>query len=223
MEKNSKRIAIIGYGVLAGVVAADLVRNLRPVIITGRDITKARALCEKLGKLAQPMEIDAAIKDADIIILAVWFAAIKSLLYQYKEALQGKIIVDPSNPIAPDGKGAFVKTISQNESAGQVNAALLPKNAKLVKALGSLSSSSLAGASNQKPDRAVLFYAADDSGIKTDVEELINDMGFAPLYIGGIDQSIRIEVFGDLHEMGALGKTVSLAEAKKLSNILSVN
>ena len=32
--------------------------------------------------------------------------------------------------------------------------------------------------------------------------------------IGKIDQSIRIEVFGDLHEFGALGKTVSLAEAK---------
>ena len=27
-------------------------------------------------------------------------------------------------------------------------------------------------------------------------------------------QSIRIEVFGDLHEFGALGKTVTIAEAK---------
>jgi hypothetical protein len=33
------------------------------------------------------------------------------------------------------------------------------------------------------------------------------------LYIGHLDQSIRIEVFGDLHEFGGLGKTVSLAEA----------
>jgi predicted dinucleotide-binding enzyme len=223
MEKTIKKIAIIGYGEIAGVVAADLVRNHRPVIIAGRDITKAKALSEKLGKLAQPMEIGAAIKDADIIVLAIWFDAIKSVLYQYEEVLQGKIIIDPSNPIAPDGKGGFKKIINQNESAGQLNAALLPKNAKLVKALGTLSASSLAGASNQKPDRAVLFYATDDSGIKTVAEELISDMGFAPLYIGGIDQSIRIEVFGDLHEFGALGKTVSLDEAKKISNILSVN
>ena len=223
MEKTTKKVAIIGYGVIAGVVAADLIRNHRPVIIAGRDITKAKALSEKLGKLAEPMEIGAAIKEADIIVLAIWFDAIKSLLYQYEEVLQGKIIVDPSNPIAPDGKGGFVKTISQNESAGQLNAALLPKNAKLVKALGSLSATSLAGASNQKPDRAVLFYAADDSGIKSDVEELISDMGFSPFYIGGIDQSIRIEVFGDLHEFGALGKTVSLNEAKKLSNAVPAN
>ena len=31
----------------------------------------------------------------------------------------------------------------------------------------------------------------------------------------GLDQSIRIEVFGDLHEFGVLGKTVSLKEAKQ--------
>jgi hypothetical protein len=31
--------------------------------------------------------------------------------------------------------------------------------------------------------------------------------------IGGLDQSIRIEVFGDLHEYGALGKTVTVQQA----------
>jgi 8-hydroxy-5-deazaflavin:NADPH oxidoreductase len=216
MEKTNKsKVAVIGYGNIAQVVVANLVRNDRPVMIAGRDFTKAKALADKTGNLARPMEIGAAIKEAGIIIPAIWFNAIQPFFYQYEDALQGKIIVDPSNPIAPDGKGGFAKTIGQDESAGQLNAALLPKNAKLVKALGTLSASSLASASNRKPDRAVLFYASDDSGIKEEVEELINDMGFAPLNIGGIDQSIRIEVFGDLHEYGALGKTVSLEEAKE--------
>lgn len=62
----------------------------------------------------------------------------------------------------------------------------------------------------------MLFYATDDKGIDTAIEELIHDSGFAPLRVGGIDQSMRIEVFGDLHEFGALGKTVTLAEAKAL-------
>jgi len=35
-----------------------------------------------------------------------------------------------------------------------------------------------------------------------------------PFNVGGIEQSIKIEVFGDLHEFGALGKPVTLAEAK---------
>lgn len=29
----------------------------------------------------------------------------------------------------------------------------------------------------------------------------------------GLDQSVRIEVFGDLHEFGALGKPVTASEA----------
>jgi 8-hydroxy-5-deazaflavin:NADPH oxidoreductase len=32
--------------------------------------------------------------------------------------------------------------------------------------------------------------------------------------IGGIDQSIRIEVGGDLHQFGKLGKPVSVEEAR---------
>ncbi|TAL42223.1 MAG: NADP oxidoreductase coenzyme F420-dependent, partial [Chitinophagaceae bacterium] len=35
--------------------------------------------------------------------------------------------------------------------------------------------------------------------------------------IGGIDQSVCIEVFGDLHEFGALGKTVTRSEVKQLA------
>ena len=34
----------------------------------------------------------------------------------------------------------------------------------------------------------------------------------------GLNQSIRIEVFGDLHEAGAVGKTVTLEEARQLAN-----
>ena len=47
------------------------------------------------------------------------------------------------------------------------------------------------------------------------IEELIQDSGFEPVRVGGIDQSIRIEVFGELHEFGALGKTVTRAELKQ--------
>ncbi|HEY4965519.1 MAG TPA: NAD(P)-binding domain-containing protein [Puia sp.] len=223
MEKtNTSKIAIIGYGHIAEVAAADLVRNNRPVVIAGRDFSKTKTLAEKLGSLAKPMEIGAAIREADVIILAIWFDAIQPFFYQYEAILQGKIIVDPSNPIAPDGKGSFVKTIGPNESAGQRNAASLPKNAKLVKALGTLSAGALASASNRKPDQAVLFYATDEKSIDAVVEELIRDMGFAPLRIGGLDQSIRLEVFGDLHEFGALGKTVSLQQAREITNIISV-
>lgn len=215
MNTKSK-VAVIGLGNLGTAVATNLVKGNRAVIVADRTIEKAKALSQKLGNLAQPMDIASAIREADIIVFAVWFNAIKELLVQYKTELEGKIIVDPSNPIAPDEKGGFKKIIGDKESAGEIIAELLPKNAKLAKALGTLGVASLAGAAFQQPAN-VLFYATDDNSINEDIEQLILDNGFEPVPVGGIDQSIRIEVFGDLHEFGALGKTVTKDEVKQLA------
>ena len=214
-KENKSKVAIVGLGNIGQVLASNLIEGKRPVILADRNIAKAKSLSEKLGPLARPMEISAAIKEADIVIMAIWFNAIKEVVYQYEAILEGKIIVDPSNPIAPDGNGGFVKAIGEKESAGQLIAALLPKGVKLAKALGTLGAASLANAARQKPEPAVLFYATDDTGINQEIEDLIRDGGFEPLRVGGIDQSIRIEVFGDLHEFGALGKTVTLAEMQQ--------
>ena len=61
----------------------------------------------------------------------------------------------------------------------------------------------------------VLFYASDDKSLDNAVETLIKDNGFEPVNIGGIDQSIKMEVFGELHEFGALGKAVTKSELKQ--------
>ena len=216
MTQKSK-VAVIGLGNIGTVVATNLVKGNRSVIIADRTIEKANALSQKLGSLARPASIAVAIKEADIIIPAIWFNAIKDLLHTYATELQGKIIVDPSNPIAPDKNGGFKKIIDKNQSSGQILSSFLPKDAKLAKALGTLGAASLSKAAFQKPDKAVGFYATDDASINTEIEDLIRDNGFEPVRIGGLDQSIRIEVFGDLHEFGALGKTVTITEAKQVA------
>ena len=211
---TTKKIAVIGLGNIGKAVAENLVNGNRPVILASRKLEDATALARQLGTLATAAEVSDAIKEADIIVLAVWFNTIQEFFSKYASEFQGKIIIDPSNPIAPDENGGFKKIIGEKESAGQLNAAILPGGAKLAKALGTLGAASLAGVAFQKPEEAVLFYATDDTSINTDVEQLIHDSGFEPVRVGGLDQSIRIEVFGDLHEFGALGKPVTLAEAK---------
>jgi predicted dinucleotide-binding enzyme len=214
MSTNKSKIAVIGLGNIGKVVASNLVKGNRPVIVASRAIADATSIATALGGLATAMEVTAAIKESDIIVLAISFSAIKEFAVKYSNELQGKIVIDPSNPIAPDGNGGFKKIIPEKESAGQVIAGLLPKGAKVAKALGTLSAGSLASAARTKPDAKVLFYATDDNSINGKIEELIRDSGFEPLHVGKTDQSIRIEVFGDLHEFGALGKTVTLREAK---------
>lgn len=208
------KVAIIGLGNIGKVLAGNLTKGNRPVIVADRNLEKAQTLAGELGNLVRPLDIPTAIKEAGIVVLAIWFDAIKEVLNQYASELQGKIIVDPSNPIAPDDKGGFVKTIGKDESAGQVLSGLLPAGGKLVKALGTLGAASLENAAHQVPP-AVLFYAVDDTSINPEIEALIRAVGFEPLHVGGLDQSIRIEVFGDLHQFGALGKTVTLPEAQE--------
>jgi len=211
---SSSTIAVIGLGNIGQVVAKNIINNIQAVIVADRNIDKANAFAAEAGTLAKPLSIGEAIREADVIVLAVWFSAIREIFYQYEALLQGKIIIDPSNPIAPNDKGGFDKVVGENESAGQINASILPQGAKLAKALGTLGVASLAGAANQKPEPAVLFYATDDVSINETVEKLIEANGFAPVRVGDLSQSIRLEVFGDLHEFGALGKTVTVAEAQ---------
>jgi hypothetical protein len=48
------------------------------------------------------------------------------------------------------------------------------------------------------------------------ISRLIKASGFAPVSVGGLDQAIRIEAFGDLVEIGQLGRPVTEAEAREL-------
>ena len=123
------------------------------------------------------------------------------------------MIVDPTNPVGPDGAGGYQKVIGEQESSGQILAGLLPADASLVKAFGTLSAPTLSAAARREPERAVQFYAADDAAAGDVVAELIRAGGYEPVRVGGLDQSIRIEMFGDLREYGAPGRAVTKAEA----------
>ena len=124
------------------------------------------------------------------------------------------MIVDPSNAIGPDGAGGYPQ---DHRRAGVLGPGARPggcrPGARLVKAFGTLSAPTLTAAARREPDRAVQFYAADDAAAGDLVAALIRAGGFEPVRVGGLGQSIRIEMFGDLHEVGGLGRAVTKSEA----------
>ncbi|MEG1026524.1 MAG: NAD(P)-binding domain-containing protein [Flavobacterium sp.] len=210
--KQKPKVAIIGLGNLGKVVATNLIRGNREIILADANFDKAKELSNSLGEKAIPMNVSEAVKSGDILILAIYFSSIKEFLSEHKSILKGKILIDPSNPITPHDNGGFIKTIDENESSGTIISSLVPKDVKLVKAFSTLGVNSLETASHQNPP-FVQFYANDDQSVDHKVEELIRDNGFEPLRIGDIVQSIRMEVFGDLNEFGTIGKPVCLEEA----------
>ena len=210
------KTAIIGLGNIGTRVATALANGGQDIIVSDRNPARAKEFTAKLGSKAKATSIEEALQEADVVILAIWFDAIREFVTAHHSVLAGKIVVDPSNPIAPDGKGGFKKTIPADQSAGKINAMLLPEGAEPVKAFGTLGAESLGTAANRSPERAVLFYATDYPEAGRAVAKLVTAAGFAPVSVGGIDQSIRIEVGGDLHEFGKLGRLVSLKEAQAL-------
>lgn len=141
------KTAVVGLGNIGARVARHLVEGGIDVIVSQRNLGKAQAFAEAPGAKARALPAKEAVETADVIILAIWFDAIKSFVAEHRAALSGKVVVDPSNPVAPDGNDGFKKTIAQDQSSGEIIAAQLPPDAELVKAFGTLSGGSLASAS----------------------------------------------------------------------------
>jgi predicted dinucleotide-binding enzyme len=205
--------AIIGVGNIGKSVARHLVDGGERVVLATRDESTATALAKELGGLASATSVKKAITEADVVVFAVWFDTLKDLIVQHADLLRGKVVVDPSNPVAQDTNGGLVRTLPDGQSSGFVAAGLLPAEAHFVKAFGTLGAESLASQANRTP-RAVLFYATDDDEAAAASERLISAAGFDPVKAGGVDAALRIETFGALHQFGGLnGKVVDASEA----------
>jgi predicted dinucleotide-binding enzyme len=212
---SDRTVAIIGTGNIGGILAADFAAGGQDFLLAGRDQETARKIAADLSGHAVTVSVDEAVDRAGVLVIAVWLPDFEQLIAQYGDRLAGKVIVDPTNPVGPDADGNYRKVIGEQESSGQILAGLLPAGARLVKAFGTLSAPTLSAAARREPERAVLFYAADDAAAGDLVADLIRVAGFDPVRVGGLDQSIRIEMFGDLHEVGALGRVVTKTEALK--------
>jgi len=208
--------AIIGIGNIGGALARHLIRGGEPVVLAAKDEVNAATLAQELGERARAAPVEEAIAEADAVVFAVWFDTIKELISKDIDLLDGKVIVDPSNPIRVDENGETTRTLPSDQSAGSVVAAMLPSGAHYVKAFGTLGADSLASAANREPRRAVLFYAADDDAAAAAIERLISAAGFDPLKVGGMADAGRIEVpGGDLHQNGGLnGQLLDLDQAR---------
>jgi 8-hydroxy-5-deazaflavin:NADPH oxidoreductase len=207
--------AIIGVGNIGTALARDLVRGGERVVLAARDESHAGALAEELGDLASAGSVADAIAAAEVVVLAIWLDQSRELAPTAAHLLDGKVVVDPSNPIGFDD-GKPVRTLPEGVSAGSVVAGLLPAGAHYVKAFGSLGAPSLAADGDRAPRRAVLFYATDDEVAAAAAEHLIGAAGFEPVRAGGVGDAARLEVpGGDLHQNGGLnGRLLDVDEAR---------
>ena len=207
-------MAIIGTGTIGSTLAADFAAGGQDFVLAGRDEQAARAIAAGLGGHAQAVSVDEAVDRAGVLVIAVWLDDFRQFIARYGPRLAGKVIIDPTNPVGPDGAGGYRKVIGEQESSGQILAGLArrgPAGQGVRHTVGPFAGRGRpAGA---RPGGAVLRRRRRRS--RDLVAGLIRAAGFDPVQVGGLDQSIRIEMFGDLHEYGALGGVVTRTEALK--------
>jgi|SRR5579859_6835311 len=151
MTTPGRTIAIIGTGNIGSRLAGNFAAGGQDFLLAGRDRSETAKLASDLDGHAEVVSIDEAVDRADVLVLAVWFDVFKQLIAQYGDRLAGKVIVDPTNAVGPDGSGGYRKTIGEQESSGQILAGLLPAGTPLVKAFGTLSAPTLQSAAWKEP------------------------------------------------------------------------
>jgi len=203
--------AIIGVGNIGRTLATLLVANGETVVLAAT--TPPETVAKELGELASAATTAEAIDACDVVILAVWFDVMRTLVEQHQSRLVGKVIVDPCNPISVDDQGRFTRTLPDTESAGSIIAAALPPGAHYVKAFPTLGAELLQSSANRAPERAVVLYATDDEQAESAVQKLITAAGFTPLRAGGVAAALRLEAFGDLS-----ARVLDLAAARTAIN-----
>ena len=204
--------AIIGTGGLGSVIARQLASGGETVRLASADSESARALAAQIGSAAVVATGNRdALQGADAVVFALRFTVLKGVVDEIAGQLARKLVIVPSNPVTTDAQGNVVRVLPEGQSSGKVVAGWLPAGVRLAMAFGTLPADLLVSASNRSPEPAVLFYVTDDDRAGVEVERLIRTAGFEPVKAGGIEQSSRLEVGGDLH-----GLVVGLAEARSL-------
>jgi hypothetical protein len=142
-----------------------------------------------------------ALQGADVVVLALRFTVLKGVLDEISDALTDKFVVVPSNPFSADAQGNVSRVLPEGQSSGEVISGWLPAGGRFAMAFGTLSADILESSTNRTPEPAVLFYATDDDQAGEQVERLIRTAGFVPVKVGGTEQTGRLELGGDLHDL----------------------
>ena len=204
--------AIIGTGGIGSVIARQLASGGETLRLSSADHESARTLGAHIGRAAVvAVDNRDALQGADAVVLALRFTVLKGVMDEIADPLADKLVVVPSNPVGIDAEGNVSRLLPKDQSSGEVVTGWLPARARLAMAFGTMSADVFESSSNRSPELAVLFYVTDDDRAAEEVERLIRTAGFEPVKAGAVEQSGRLEVRGDLHDL-----VVGRAEARSL-------
>jgi len=184
------KIAFIGYGNVGGALAFHLQKLGHDVTLASSDptsegVTKVVSRNPNI-KVSSPKM---AVGEAEIVFLATPYGANEAALTHVKEELSGKIIVDCTNPV-----GAGISHGLNSETSGSEMIKNLVPEAEVVKAFTIYGYENFEDNSYPKYNvKPVMMYCGSSQQAKEQVKELIEQLGWEPLDVGGLNQALHLE------------------------------
>jgi 8-hydroxy-5-deazaflavin:NADPH oxidoreductase len=176
------KIATIGAGHIGGTLGSLWIKAGHPVMFSSRHPEELKDMAAGLGPLARTGTTAEAVAFADVILLAVPYAALKDIGQEFGKELAAKqLILDASNPIVP--RDGDIATWAREKGAGLATLEMIP-GAKIVRAFNAIGYMKLrdgAGGANAKVGRPM---AGDDTGAIAIASQLVREAGLEPVVIG---------------------------------------
>lgn len=195
-------ISVIGTGNMGSAIAALAAKGGASVQILDRDASKARDAAAPLGATSGVFGDEPT---GDIVVLAVPYAALDDVVETYGRRLDGKTVVDISNPVDFTTFDGLV--VTPDSSAAADLQARLP-GTKVVKAFNTNFAATLAsGSLGGEPTTIVI--AGDDDTAKSELAAVFSSAGLRVADAGSLKRARELEAAGFLQMVLAVRQHIS--------------
>jgi len=180
------RIAILGAGNVGGSLAAAAARAGHDVVVSASSPDSAHRTASATGATAAASNLD-AVKDADLIVLAVGHTAVPAIAAELADAVEGKVVVDATNPL----NATYTDLTTSGMLAAETLQQQLP-GASVVKAFNTIFAARHASPTEDGVPLDALI-AGDDADAKATVGELAGSLGYRAIDAGGLRMARTLE------------------------------
>jgi len=185
-------IAIIGAGNVGGALATSSMRAGHKVTIAAKDPAHAEAKAKDAGARAARSNAE-AIRDAEIVILAVPAGAVDAVMAEIADPLAGKVLIDVTNRMKRE---AIAESVDGTSAAERIQ-----KNAPRAKVAKAFNYAFASRHADPRVDGTIAdaFVAADDSDAKKKVLAYAESLGFRPIDVGPLVMARALEAMAILN------------------------
>jgi 8-hydroxy-5-deazaflavin:NADPH oxidoreductase len=180
------KIGMVGSGREGGALGTAFVKAGHQVMFSSRHPEQLKGLVDGLGPRAQAGTVEQAIAFGDVVAIVVPYTAMEQIGKDHAAALAKKaLVIDVSNPIARRDGDDLAKWVEQQGGAGLATAKLLP-GARIVRAFNAINYAKLSEDAHRPGELVGVPIAGDDQNALAIASNLIREIGFEPVVVGGL-------------------------------------